>query len=88
MLRIVAETCICGERFELQGRLVGPYVLELERAVREARLRSPHISLEASQITFLDEAGARLLRELRTQGVEVRGCSAFVAALLGSSGSP
>ena len=83
MLRINSRTCQCGERLDLEGRLTRPHVAELERAVVEARLRSPRVSLDVSELTYLDSDGATAVRDLRRQGVEVHGCSAFVAELLG-----
>ena len=83
MLRINGRTCECGERLELEGRLTKPYIPELEKAVVEARLRSSRVALDVSELTFLDSDGASALRELRRQDVEVHGCSAFVAELLG-----
>ncbi len=83
MLRITGRTCQCGERLDLEGRLTTPYLPELERAVVEARMRSAHVSLDVSELTYVDSDGARALRELRREDVEVHGCSAFVAELLG-----
>ncbi len=83
MLRINGRTCECGERLELEGRLTKPHIPELEKAVVEARLRSSRVALEVSELTFVDSDGASALRELRRQDVEVHGCSAFVAELLG-----
>lgn len=83
MLRITGRTCHRGERLELEGRLTSEYVPELEKAVVEARSRSSLVSLDVSELTFVDAHGARALRELRREAVEVHGCSAFVAELLG-----
>jgi len=87
MLRINGRTCACGERLELEGRLTVPFVPELEQAVAAARLRSPQVSLDLSELVFLDTDGARYLRELRGQGIELHGASLFVAQLLGLAAS-
>jgi len=87
MLRINGRTCECGERLELVGRLTTPHVPELEKAVVEAFQRSPRVALDLCELTYLDADGARVLRELRRQDVSIHGCSAFVAELLGLSGS-
>lgn len=80
MLRINARSCECVERLELQGRLTKPYLPELEKAVVEARARSARVALDVAELSFVDVDGARALRR---QQVEVHGCSAFVAELLG-----
>jgi anti-anti-sigma regulatory factor len=87
MLKITGTTCQGGERLELEGRLIGPYVRELEKAVADARQRSEHLTLDLTELSFLDSDGTRCLRELRGQGVAIHGCSAFVAELLGLAGS-
>jgi hypothetical protein len=83
MLRINGRTCACGERLELEGRLTAAQIPELEAAVAAARLRGLRVSLELSELTFLDAEAARFLRELRKSDVELHGGSVFVAELLG-----
>ena len=83
MLRISSRTCSCGERLDLEGRLTGPYLGELDKAVAEARTRSPRVSLDLAELSFLDAEGARHLRALRERGIELHGGSLFVAELLG-----
>lgn len=88
MLRISSRTCECGERLDLEGRLTAPYVPELHSAVAAARARSPRVSLDLSELSFLDTEGARCLRELRESGVELHGGSLFVVELLGLKATP
>jgi hypothetical protein len=83
MLRISSRTCTCGERLDLEGRLTGPFIAELDNAVRAAGERSPRVSLDLTELGFLDMDGARYLRGLRDRGVELHGGSLFVAELLG-----
>jgi anti-anti-sigma regulatory factor len=72
-----------GLLLKLEGKLRGAWVEELARA---AERPSPDghgpIRLDLSSVTFVDEAGVRLLRELLRQGVEIATASDFVAALL------
>lgn len=88
MLRINARTCECGERLDLEGRLTAAYIPELGSAVAAARLRSPRVSLDLTELIFLDTDGTRYLRELREAGVELHGGSLFVAELLGLTAAP
>lgn len=83
MLRINTRVCDCSKRLELEGRLTTAYLPELERVVAEARGRCPLVILDLSELTFLDDGGVRLLRELQGEKVRIHGCSSFVAQLLG-----
>jgi hypothetical protein len=79
MLRITAaDENSPNPLVKLEGKLVGPWVDEARRACGGgAGLR-----LDLSALTFVDAAGARLLRELLQGGAAVGPCSGFVAALL------
>lgn len=83
MLRINSRPCGFEERLELEGRLTAAYVPELEKTVAEALDRTTLLTLDLSELTFLDADGARVLRALQGDRVRVHGCSAFVAKLLG-----
>lgn len=83
MLRINTRACDCGERLELEGRLTTAYVAEFEKTVAEALGRTTLLTLDLSELTFLDADGTRVLRSLQGDGVRIHGCSAFVAELLG-----
>jgi hypothetical protein len=83
MLRITTVTDSDSERIiKLEGKLVGPWVDEVRRAC-EARAAPPaRVRLDLAALSFVDAAGARLLRELMQGGVAVGPCTGFVAALL------
>jgi ABC-type transporter Mla MlaB component len=83
MLRITEVLDGSGLLLMLEGKLQEPWVEELARAARRP-LPQGHdpIRLDLSAVTFADDAGVRLLRELLRQGVEIAATSAFVAALL------
>jgi len=84
MLRITPESLAEGvERFRLEGRLAGPYVVELGRVMGPPLGRPGRLALDLSGLTYVDTEGAQLLRELVARNVEVHGCSSFVAHLLG-----
>ena len=72
-----------GVLLKLEGTLRGPWVEELSRACAElSRGESRAVRLDLSAVTFLDEAGTRLLRALMRGGAAVI-ASGFVAELLG-----
>jgi anti-anti-sigma regulatory factor len=83
MLRITKVADGSGLLLKLEGKLLEPWVEELARAARRPLPEGRgHVRLDLSSVTFADEAGVRLLRELLRQGVEIAAASAFVAALL------
>ena len=83
MLRITAEDADRGDRIlKLEGHLAGVWVGELRRQA-ECCLEGPcDITLDLSEVYYVDAGGADLLRELVGRHVKVRGCSNFVAELL------
>jgi hypothetical protein len=56
-------------KLTLEGRLVGPWVAELCKAWRETapRLGSKKLSLDLRDLTFSNEEGKQVLREIVTQ---------------------
>jgi anti-anti-sigma regulatory factor len=75
MLKITTKTDDVKTTFELEGKLAGAWVNELERCWREiARGRPVKISLEG--VTFIDDSGKRLLARLHENGAELKaaGC--------------
>ena len=75
MLRITTKTEALKTTFELEGRLVGAWVGELERCWREIDPgHTVKVSLEA--VTFIDDDGKKLLARLHQSGAELNasGC--------------
>ena len=66
----------------LEGKLLEPWVEEVRQACAASARGTDHLSLDLAAVTFVDAAGARLLRELLQQGIALVACSGFVAALL------
>jgi anti-anti-sigma regulatory factor len=60
------------------GRLTGPWVAELERALSDHEPGAPVI-LDLTDVSFVDRAGIALLRMLRSRTQVNLLCSAFVA---------
>jgi hypothetical protein len=75
MLKITTTTDAYWTTLELEGKLAGAWVQELERCWREILPgRSVRISLKA--VTFVDDDGKRLLARLHECGAELKaeGC--------------
>ena len=87
MLRITRVTGKdAGPVLKLEGKLLGPWVDEVWRACAEAGSPPGRLCLDLAAVTFVDAAGAGLLRELRRREVTLAGCSGFVVALLEREG--
>jgi hypothetical protein len=61
------------QRWSLYGRLGGPWVEELRSCWKQARERAPlaHAIVDLKEVTFIDQAGERLLAEMREAGAEL-----------------
>lgn len=68
-------------RFKVEGLVAREFAGELLRVVTAA-LHDGRVSLDLSDVTFVDHDGARALRKLEGAGVELVNPSEFVAALL------
>jgi anti-anti-sigma regulatory factor len=82
MLKITRITEGLGVLIKLEGKLMGPWVGELTQVSTQTADRASSLFLDLSAVTFVDEAGVRLLRELLGRGVQVVAASGFVAELL------
>jgi ABC-type transporter Mla MlaB component len=79
MLRITKLRNGNSEVVKLEGALRAPWLEE----VRDALIEAKRQQLDLADVTFADDAGIKLLRELLNNGVEISRCSGFVAASLG-----
>ena len=68
--------------FKLEGTLLGPWVDELRNVCTQPLDRAEQVGLDLAAVTFVNAAGAELLRELIRKGIIITQCSAFVAELL------
>ena len=76
MLRITVHDSPEALTFQLEGRLAGPWVRELEKCWQRtlARQRQPVLRVDLTGVTYIDAAGKAYLKSLHCQGGE------FVAA--------
>ena len=87
MLKITTD--IDGKRanLELEGRLAGPWVQELQDCWQRVRNDDRQINVVLKQVTFIDGAGRQLLTEMHRQGavLAAEGCmtKAIVEAIIG-----
>ena len=71
-----------GRTLKLEGKLLGPWVDELRNVCTKPLNRAEQVGLDLAAVTFVNAAGAELLRELIRKGIIITQCSAFVAELL------
>jgi hypothetical protein len=83
MLRITrSEGNDLTRTLKLQGKLLGPWIGELESACGASQFPAARVRLDLSDLTFVDADGARFLEALIRDGARVVACSVFVAELL------
>ena len=75
MLRIITKQRGNRCRLELHGRIVGDWMAVLERHWREIVAATPAamVTVDLSNVDFIDRNGERLLREMVRHGVGFHG---------------
>jgi len=75
MLRITTRNDNAATIFIVEGKLIGPWVQELEKCWRAAisiEPRSP-ILVNLAKVTFIDDIGKQLVAQMRRSGVKLTG---------------
>ena len=72
MLRVSYSDTAAGQRWNLCGRLAGAWVDELRACWQQARKLAPKAAaiVDLNDVTFVDEAGEKLLAEMQAAGTE------------------
>jgi len=83
MLRVTIKQVESAETWELEGKLSGDWVKELERCWKD-RSSSADISLQIhlKAVSYIDTAGKQLLTEMHGRGVEIRGGGCMTKAVV------
>lgn len=68
MLKITTHTDVKGTVFELEGKLAGLWVQELESCWRRELSADQPLRVMLRAVTFIDEAGRKLLVRMHRQG--------------------
>ena len=69
MLKITIQTGATGTIFELEGKLAGLWVQELQTCWRQAAIGDQQVRLVLNAVTFIDGSGIKLLADMHQQGV-------------------
>jgi ABC-type transporter Mla MlaB component len=83
MLRVTIKKDNAVETWELEGKLSGEWVSELDRLWKQ-RSPQPGIATEIhlKAVSYIDPAGKQLLAEMRAHGAEIKGCGCMVRAFV------
>lgn len=83
MLKVTVKQAESAETWELEGKLSGDWVKELERCWKE-RSSPAGVSLQVhlKAVSYIDAAGKRLLTEMHGRGVEIQGCGCMTKAVV------
>jgi ABC-type transporter Mla MlaB component len=83
MLRITRIDSRDSEQtLKLEGKLLEPWIPEVLNVCTASNGRSGRTNLDLSGLTYVDQAGAKLLKDLMLRGIAVSACSGIVAELL------
>jgi hypothetical protein len=88
MLKIsVTSDSDAAIHFQLEGKLIGPWVEELRQLSNDALSRNKTVTLDLEKLWFMDLRGAELLRYLRQRQVPQTNCSKFISQQLKETSS-
>ncbi len=83
MLRITTiQTAGSPTVLKLEGKLLEPWIGELQEACRKTLAPTVHATLDLAGLSFVDASGTVALRDLRRRGFQLKGCTPLVAELL------
>src|SRR5262249_7533332 len=71
-----------GRIRQLEGELLEPWVETVRDACTQRGRRSKGLRPDLAAVTYVDAAGAQLLRELLRETIAIAACSSFVPELL------
>ena len=69
----------------LEGRVVGPWVTELNKSCEKVLTEGRSLELRLADVEFMDAQGVALLSSLRSRGVLFLDCPPFAAEQLKNS---
>jgi hypothetical protein len=92
MLRISVTQMHENIVLDLEGRLAGPWISELDRCWRDCQAQSAGktITVRLRAVTFIDDSGKELLTRMFEQHTKLEGAGCLVRAILAgiTSGQP
>ena len=68
---------------KVEGRVIGDWVSELDRTCESCLSQSRQITLDMSDVTYIDRQGVETLKRILGENVRLTGATLLVQALLG-----
>ena len=85
MLKIAVSNTDPGTIFVLSGRLAGPWVDEVRDCwLKQKKHESAPCHVDLREVTFIDEAGTRLLFQMSREGVTIQASGCLTRAIVHS----
>ena len=83
MLKVTIKQEDLAETWELEGKLCGEWVKELERCwVERSSLAGVPLQVHLKAVSYVDASGKNLLVAMHGRGVEIKGCGCMTKALI------
>ena len=84
MLRITIDKNSRATTLRVEGRLTGPWVVELEQAWRSLSSSPANgpVSVDLTDVTFVGEEGKRLLESMYGEGAKLKACGCVTRRLV------
>ena len=83
MLKVTVKQEASGEVWELEGKLSGEWVKELERCWKERPAQSSvPLQVHLKAISYIDASGKQLLTTMHGGGAHIRGCGCMTTAVV------
>ena len=82
MLRITSRIDPSGIILDLEGKLAGPWVQEVENCWRQIDIQNRRLRVNLRAVTFVDAAGAKLLDSMYRKGAELEAGGCMTRAIV------
>jgi hypothetical protein len=83
MLRITINRTGAVETWELEGKLSGDWVKELDRCWKESVHQAGiAVELRLKAVSYIDSSGKQLLAKMYGNGVDIKGCGCMARAVV------
>jgi len=83
MLKITCQNEDGNVVIQVEGKLAGPWVKELEGCWRSVAAKQTHpVRVDLTAVSFIDEAGEDLLRTMHQEHVELKARGCFNTCLI------